>query len=126
MRRVIDIGLSLGIFFIILSSVIMVYFGTVYEHGFGSNEASDLANEYCIAKGDVTACSGCNVTSGSGYETFLDTCHSLISRQNGTHCYACSDFGQRTTIRGIALILIVVGIIAFGMTVYKGRVKNPF
>lgn len=101
------ISSALILLLILINSIVFPNFKTAYEHGFGSNDPTDLNNEYCISRGNVVACSGCNVTSGSGYNTFLDTCHSLISRQNGTHCYQCNNFGFRSVSRGMFIFLLV-------------------
>lgn len=112
-EKFIIIGISLVLVFVIFDAMIMPSFQRVYEHGFGSSESTDLVNEYCVSQGSVTACSGCNATTGTGYGTFLDSCHSLIARANNTHCNACSDFGFRSTSRGLNLMILVVWCLAF-------------
>lgn len=109
-------SVALLIFFVIVSTVLLPRFRDTYTEGFGStsyDSSTDLDNEYCIAKGSLTACTDCNSTNvdESGYETFLSTCHSLPARTNNTHCYACSDWGFRSTARGLLLLVLVIGLV---------------
>ncbi len=114
----------------------MPYFATTYEYGFGNEPCTkdgclitdnyaDTLNPYCSSSGAVTTCTDCN--SSTGYETFLDTCHSLAYNttspataddwawQNNTHCYSCADWGFKTTSQGLGLLILVIGIISFAI-----------
>ena len=123
-NKSIQLGLGLAVAFLIVGSLLLPQFGNTYEYCTGSQPypkdetGSVLTNGCCAERGSLVACSGCNATTG--YATFLSTCQSLVSTQNGTHCYKCDDFGQRTNIRGILLIVLVLGLIALALYFKKG------
>jgi hypothetical protein len=124
--KIMSIGLALFIFLVMFSAIILPFFSGLYEKGIGSSgDVNDLQNGYCSQAGGLVACAGCNVTSGSGYATFLDTCSSLVARLNGTHCYSCTSFGYRTPMRGLLLFCLVVIIIVSALVI-SGIKKKRF
>lgn len=123
-EKITMIGIAAVVFFLLASSLIIPLFRTGYEEGFGTSTRDDttnLVNEYCTTKGSLTTCSDCNNTdpTSAGYELFLNKCHSLVARLNGTHCYACSSFGFRTVSRGLLLLIFVLGIISVAIYFLK-------
>lgn len=133
------IGIILaGVFvFLLLSSLIIQFFATTYEYGFGTapcqkdtdgcvSGKTNLLNSYCISSGAQTPagavlCANCNTTTG--YSTFLSSCYSLVSAINGTHCYSCANFGYKQSSIGLMLftffIIVVTLIIAIIGTIKK-------
>lgn len=117
-KMIIALALGSTIMFYLLAYVILPSFADVYEHCGINNPysagrgGSDLSNGCCVT-GSVTpvACSNCN--QSSGYSSFLSNCGSLISTSNNTHCYSCSNFGNKTVNQGFYLILFIV--ILFGL-----------
>ena len=129
MRKVLAVGLGLLILFVLASSIWLDFFATSYEYGMGTEPcnkdgctSTDTAfkNEYCTqASGSFTACTSCNATAG--YETFLDSCHSLIAWNNNTHCNGCTSFGYRTTSRGLLLAIFVLAGVGIALVLFKVR-----
>jgi hypothetical protein len=112
------LALALAIFLLIVSALVLPQFSSSYEYCTGSepyskNAVGDTLTNGCCNAGSSTlvACSDCN--QSTGYSTFLSTCSSLVDTQNNTHCYQCSNFGQKNTIQGLGFIILVVGLIAF-------------
>jgi hypothetical protein len=132
-----------GIFtFLLLSSLIIPFFATTYEYGFGTepcnkkntcagnfqNNSGEVTNSYCKTKaGTFSVCANCNTSTG--YATFLSTCGGLIAIDgvyvNGTHCFGCTEFqGYKTTNQGLMLFvffIIVVTLIIVLVKTFKGR-----
>ena len=130
-KTIVSVAVALVLLFIIASTLILPFFSTSYESGFAgdpcnkdntcaglTNGSDDLHNAYCITPTDtVVACANCNTTAG--YSTFLDTCDRLWMEAsggaNGTNCFQCSNFGFKTTSRGLILLVFVMGLIAFAL-----------
>lgn len=124
---------ALVILFILASTMIIPYFATTHEHGFGTEpcmkdgcDSSDTGesqiNPYCSgASSTVIACTNCNISTG--YETFLASCYRLApvnaaqtdAWMNNTHCYQCTDFGFKTTSQGLNLLVLVMALIMFAV-----------
>ena len=123
-KNAIAVGLALTIAFLIIGNLLLPQFSQTYEYCTGeepySKEASgdSYTNGCCIeASTDIIACTDCN--SSTGYEAYLGNCHTLIGTQNNTHCYQCADFGQKSNIRGMILVILIIGVIAVAMMFRK-------
>jgi len=117
-------SLGLLIFFIIMGSVALPFFADYYEHGYGTTPcnadntctgtSTNLRNSYCVGSSTTRiACANCNISTG--YATFLSNCFSLIdegAHLNDTYCYQCTDFGFKTSIQGLGLLVFVISILA--------------
>lgn len=125
------------IFFTLMATVILENFSSTYEYGFGTepcmkdnctsaSSTDSFYNPYCLAGGTATACSDCN--RSNGYETFLSKCYRLANTNisgtgtasagvfadswaNATHCLRCTDWGFKTTARGMNLFVIILGMV---------------
>jgi len=125
LKNIIAVGVALVIFFIIASTLILPFFATTHEYGFGdcpypsdTSTCTGLTNNYCSDVGTTeTAVANCN--NSAGYEAFLSTCGSLIATTNGTHCYNCEDWGFKTTNQGLILLVFVLALIMFAVTFIK-------
>lgn len=125
-RASLNVVIILLICLLIFSTLTFPFFRNIYEEGFGTNtqdDSTNLNNEWCVGKGSLTTCTGCNATSGSGLESFQSTCHSLVDRQNNTDCYSCTDFGPKNTIRGLILMIFSFGLLGLAVLFLKGRAK---
>jgi len=114
-KEIIIVGLALGLIFLLSSVMVLPFLRDTYEYGLGDEPyqrgGTGTTNGYCTSPTSTPiACTSCNVSAG--YEFFLENCYSLISTVNGTHCYQCSEFGYRTTYRGLMVIVLLVGIVA--------------
>lgn len=106
---------AIAAFFILFAVLVIPFFGNVYEFGGGSlpyqRGGTSLVNGYCQATdSSVIACTSCNVSAG--YATFLSSCSSLIAANNGSFCYACTNFGYKSTVNGIVLFTFFIFVIA--------------
>jgi len=136
-------GVALLLLFVIASTLILPFFSTTYEVGFGdlpcnspnhatgcvglTNTSTDITNSACLTSSgdaDITACADCN--SSTGYETFLTSCYRLFEHNstdvtmNGTHCIGCTTLqGYRTTNRGLVLLVLVIGLVSFAILFIK-------
>lgn len=125
LKAILYTGIGLLILFILLSSMILPYFRTTYESGFGTQSChrdsngctsgdTNLQNNYCIgASSTEIACSNCNTTAG--YEFFLANCYSLLAWNNNTYCYQCTNFGYKTTSIGLLLLVFVLALVSFAV-----------
>ena len=117
-------SIGLVITFLILSELAIPFFAESYEYCTGgkpfSKEGTGTVydNGCCmVASSSLTgggvACTDCNQTAG--YEDFLSKCGRLIDTQNNTHCYGCTDWGTKTTTRGMGLLVLVLALISFAI-----------
>lgn len=122
LKWVLMILVVLIITFITSSAIILPFFASVFEYGFGTepcaktgckatSTSASLINSYCSTPtATPTACSNCNTTTG--YSAFLSTCASEIAWDNNTHCNSCSNFGFKSATTGLMLFILFIGIIA--------------
>lgn len=125
-------AIALVLLFVIASTLILPFFASQYEHGFGdapcnkddtcvigiTNTSAGMRNPNCLTStGTVTA--GTNLNNSAGYASFLDNCYKLIAEPDGantTRCMGCATFvGYRSTQQGLALLILVLGIISFAL-----------
>lgn len=123
LKTIIYSTIALLFVFLFTSSIWISFFGTGYEYGFGDcpyssdngTSCTNLGNNYCSTKGtNLVVCDQCNGTGG--YETFLSSCGTLIGNQNDTHCYGCTDWGFKTSTRGLILLVLVLALVGFAVT----------
>lgn len=127
-KQVILLVVVLAAIFMTSYTLIMPFFGNVYEYGFGNapcnkdstctGTSTNLVNQYClgatISEAGKIACTSCN--SSTGYSGFLSNCYALIddgTTINNTYCYGCTNWGFKSTVSGLYLFIFFIGMIAF-------------
>jgi len=130
-EKIIFLAVGIAVMFYSLAYVIMPSFAPLYEHC-GSNSpysagggGTDLTNACCkTPTNTIVACSNCNGTSG--YSTFLTTCGSLIATTNGTHCYQCTDFGNKSIFQGLFFLIFLIVMFSLIIVIIYAAIKKKY
>jgi uncharacterized membrane protein len=130
-EKIIFLAIAIAILFYSLAYAILPAFAPLYEHCGTNNPYSagsggtDLTNACCqTPSATIIACTNCN--NSVGYSTFLSSCYSLIAKTNGTDCYQCASFGNKSIFQGLFFLMFLIIIFAIILVIIYASIKKKY